>query len=118
MSQTLTFETCAGIFVAAYDAASRAGAEANAKLPPEQSRGFDCGFAWVTIKPARGAFVNHLKAKGIGSLAYNGGWQIWYSKCYPAVTQSIGVHEAACEAFAAVLTANGIAGVTTGSRLD
>lgn len=36
-----------------------------------------CGFAWVTIRPARGEFVKYLKSRGIGHKNYTGsGWTI------------------------------------------
>src|SRR5712672_3082482 len=35
-----------------------------------------CGFAYVTIRPATGAFVQWLKGRSIGHKAYHGGWEI------------------------------------------
>ena len=72
-----------------------------------------CGFAWVTIRPARGAFVNYLKAKDWGSRGYSGGWEIWVSNFNQSMTRK----EAYAKAFAAVLQNYGI-NATAGSRLD
>lgn len=107
----------AGLIVAALTAAQDAAEKANAALPPENARGFDRGFAWVVIKPARGPFVAECKRRGLGDKHYAGGWSIWYSRVHNLPTQSISVHEAACEAFADVLKANGVS-ATCGSRLD
>jgi hypothetical protein len=35
-----------------------------------------CGFAYVKIRPATGAFVKYLKAQGLGHKAYGGGYEI------------------------------------------
>lgn len=123
----------------AREAASKAALAANAELPPEGARGFDCGFAWVVVRPARGplvtwckkalqddAYKNHAKLKGRASneatTKYGhlrdyggGGWEFWCTGFHN--TQSISVHRAAAEAFAKVLIKNGIH-AETGSRLD
>ena len=101
-------------------AAARAAAIAeNDSLPPENARGFDCGFAWVVIKPARGAFVKFLKDRSIGrTRSYDGGGlEIWYSKLHDVPTQSISVHVAAARAAVEVLNAAGVK-CFMGSRLD
>src|SRR3990172_12033858 len=36
-----------------------------------------CGFAWVTITPARGKMVQYLKSINEGGKGYYGGYQIW-----------------------------------------
>lgn len=108
------------IYVQARDASQVAAEAQNAKLLPEAKRGFDCGFAWVTIKPARGPFVAFLKAHNIGnkhSFSGGPGYGLWYSALHDIPTQSISVHEAAARAFAAVLKEHGIE-ASTGSRLD
>jgi hypothetical protein len=91
--------------------------------------GGPCGFAWVTIKPARGAFVAWLKKQpgkygrgGIGSSAYGGGWQLWGNDCVSESRdaefgQSMQLKEAACGAFAEVLRQNGL-NAHAGSRMD
>ncbi len=64
--------------------AKLAGSDAaNAHTPqPMHIRGYApildgvCGFAYITIKPATGAFVRWLKSQGIGHKAYYGGWEI------------------------------------------
>ena len=104
------------IFEQAKAAALAAATAQNATLPPEARRGFDCGFAWVIIKPARGPFVKYCKANRIGDKHCYGGWNIWYSH-FSLPTQSVSVHEAAASAFAAVLVANGIDAYAD-SRLD
>ena len=38
-----------------------------------------CGFAWITIRPARGPLVAHLKKMDIGDKGWNGGYEIWVS---------------------------------------
>lgn len=103
----------------ALDASEAAAAAADALLGPETSRGCDCGFAWVVIKPARGAFVKLLKSKNIGSTRDHsgGGYEIWKTYLHGVRTQSISVHVAAAVAFAEVLKENGIP-AEAGSRLD
>ena len=64
-----------------------------------------CGFAWVKIYPARGAFVTYLKKAGIGSTnSYAGGYDIWVRGYGQSVTRK----EAYAQAFAAVLRSYGI----------
>ena len=72
-----------------------------------------CGFAWVNISPARGAFVNWLKAQGIGSKGYYGGYEIWVRE----FGQSVDRKSAFAGAFAQVLGKYGIE-ASAGSRLD
>jgi hypothetical protein len=72
-----------------------------------------CGFAWVNISPARGAFVNWLKAQGIGSKGYYGGYEIWVRE----FGQSVDRKYAFAQAFAEVLGKYGIE-ASAGSRLD
>jgi hypothetical protein len=72
-----------------------------------------CGFAWVTISPARGSFVTFLKTQGIGSKGYYGGYEIWVRE----FGQSVDRKSAFAGAFAEVLNKYGITAYT-GSRLD
>lgn len=59
-----------------------------------------CGFAWIKIRPARGAFVNWLKVKKIGRVdSYSGG----YSISVHQFGQSMECKEAYAGAFAQVL---------------
>lgn len=78
-----------------------------------------CGFASVTIKPARGPLVKALKARDIGSKKEWGGGGWWVSSNYMMdyYGQSISVKEAAAEAFAKVLREAGF-NVYAESRLD
>lgn len=107
----------AELYTQAREAANKAAHEYNATLPPEQQRGLDCGFAWVKVFPARGPFITWCKKNGHGSNGYGGGWEFWYSKLHDIPTQSVTVHEIACNAFAKVLKEAGIAAYS-GSRLD
>jgi hypothetical protein len=65
-----------------------------------------CGFAWVKIKPARGAFVKFCKKHGIGDNGSHGGWEIWSPFSYNG--QSMDLKEAGAKAFADVLKSHGI----------
>lgn len=99
----------AEIFVAAETAAIAAAAAEHAKLPPEQQRGFDCGFGWAVVKPARGPFINWCRANGKGyKKDYGGGGWCFWSPAHAHYTQSVSVHYAGAVAFAEVLTANGL----------
>jgi len=84
--------------------------------------GGPCGFAWVTVRPARGKFVAWCKSQRLGSGAYGGGWQLWSSSCVnesrdAQYGQSMQLKEAACRAFAKVLVENGL-NAYAGSRMD
>jgi hypothetical protein len=66
-----------------------------------------CGFGWVNIKPARGAFVTYVKKRNLGySNSYEGGYDINMGSI--TNSQSLARNEAAALAFAAVLNAAGI----------
>lgn len=106
----------AKIFETAKTMAVNAATEYNNTLPPENQRGFDWGFAWVVVHPARGPFVSWCKKNKHGSKHYAGGYEFWYSE-FSIGTQSIGVHERAARVFCDVLKANGLEAFT-GSRLD
>ena len=63
-----------------------------------------CGFANVSIHPARGRFVTFMKKAGIGDNGYGGGYRISYYDIMPQDheyrgTQSMSIKEEACEAF-------------------
>ena len=73
-----------------------------------------CGFAYVTVNPARGPFVSFLKKMGIGHKAYRGGWEFSISQ----YGQSMERKESHARAVAEFLTANGVAGVSYYSRMD
>ena len=116
--KTLGKRECARIYKEAYEAGIKAGKEA---IPtpmivgqPTTPLGNDidfkkqtyfvsegaCGFAWVTISPARGAFVTYLKSINAGSKGYYGGYQIWVREFGQSITRK----EAFAGAFAKVLT--------------
>lgn len=63
-----------------------------------------CGFAWVNISPARGAFVNYLKSIDAGHKSYYGGYDVWVR----GFGQSLARKEAYAQAFAEVLRSYGI----------
>lgn len=120
MTTKLTKAQASALLDQAFENSAKAAAEHDATLPPEQQRGLDCGFAWATIRPARGPIVSELKRRGIGSTRQygGGGYEIWYSKLHRVSTQSVSTHEAAAAAFAKTLIDAGVEGVSTGSRLD
>jgi len=73
-----------------------------------------CGFAWIDIHPARGAFVEYLKSRNWGSKKiYGAGYQIWVGQYNQSVTRKY----AYAQAFAKVLNEYGIK-ANAGSRLD
>ena len=81
-----------------------------------------CGFANVSIHPAKGRFVNILKKAGIGSNGYRGGWRISYYDVMPQDheyrgTQSMSIQEVATEAFRDELRKYGLT-VYAESRAD
>ena len=81
-----------------------------------------CGFANVSIHPARGRFVNILKKAGIGDKGFRGGYRISYYDIMPQdhqyrMTQSLDIKEIACEAFRDELRKYGLT-VYAESRAD
>jgi hypothetical protein len=128
--KALTKNQCHNIYVEAYEAGLLAGKDADTPKfvvgSPTTPLGNDidfnkktyildglCGFAWVTISPARGAFVNYLKSREVGSKGYYGGYEIWVKE----FGQSVDRKSAFAQAFAEVLNKYGITAYT-GSRLD
>ena len=72
-----------------------------------------CGFANVSIHPARGRLVKFLKGMGIGDNGYGGGWRVSYYDLMPkghshGHTQSMDIKEEGCTAFADALKKYGI----------
>lgn len=99
--------------------AAQVAAEAqNKSLGDENSRGFDCGFAWLEL-PGNTAFGRWAKTKGIARKHWKTGLYIWYNDLHSLPTQSISVHEAAARAARDVLS-HGLQTslISTGSRLD
>ena len=81
-----------------------------------------CGFANVSIHPARGKLVSWFKKFGIGSSGYRGGYRISYYDIMPpdhpyARTQSLDIKEIATEAFRDELRKYGLT-VYAESRAD
>ena len=81
-----------------------------------------CGFANVSIHPARGRFVNIMKKAGIGDSGFRGGYRISYYDIMPqdhqyARTQSLDIKEIATEAFRDELRKYGLT-VYAESRAD
>lgn len=127
--KALTKTQCKAIYAEAYEAGLIAGKEVGVpKFVVGSAIGLSdaidfnkktyileglCGFAWVNISPARGAFVNWLKAQEIGSKGYYGGYEIWVRE----FGQSVDRKEAFAQAFADVLRKYDIAAYGA-SRLD
>ena len=81
-----------------------------------------CGFANVSIHPARGRFVSFMKKADIGDKGYRGGYRISYYDIMPqdhqyARTQSLDIKEVATEAFRDELRKYGLT-VYAESRAD
>ena len=81
-----------------------------------------CGFANVSIHPARGRFVAFMKKADIGDNGYKGGYRISYYDIMPQdhqyrSTQSLDIKEIACEAFRDELRKYGLT-VYAESRAD
>ena len=81
-----------------------------------------CGFANVSIRPARGRFVSFMKKADIGDKGWNGGYRISYYDIMPQdhqyrMTQSLDIKEIACEAFRDELRKYGLT-VYAESRAD
>lgn len=132
------------IFNEAREAASKAAIAKDKSLPPENARGFDCGFGWVEFRPATHPFIRWCKAqikkiddieqasglrdvkavraandynrRKFGSKHSTPGWTFWNPGGHG--TQSIDVHRAGAEAFVAVLDKHGITGGRACSWLD
>ena len=81
-----------------------------------------CGFASVTIHPARGKFVKFMEDAGVGDNGYRGGYRISYYDIMPLrhqyrTTQSLDIKEVATEAFRDELRKYGMT-VYADSRAD
>lgn len=127
--KALTKTQCKAIYREAYEAGLAAGKDADTpKFIVGDAIGLSdeidyskktyildglCGFAWVNISPARGAFVNWLKSQEIGGKSYYGGYEIWVRE----FGQSVDRKSAFAGAFAEVLNKYGISAYA-GSRLD
>jgi hypothetical protein len=98
-----------------HDSAQAAAVEAAAQAEAAATTWFPCGFAWVRIRPARGAFVNWCKANGVGEPSITGGYRIWNPSGHP--TQSMEIKLAGAEAYAQMLRDHGINAYAE-SRMD
>lgn len=97
--------------------ADTAGHEAAAKLAAYEQP-LDCGYAWVTIKPANSPFARAAQAQGRGHRGYRGGWEIMApTSAMGEYGQSCTMAQAWAAAFATRLADAGIR-CETGSRLD
>ena len=81
-----------------------------------------CGFANISIHPARGRFVSFMKKADIGDNGFRGGYRISYYDIMPqdhqyARTQSLDIKEVATEAFRDELRKYGLT-VYAESRAD
>ena len=81
-----------------------------------------CGFANVSIHPARGRFVTFMKKAGVGDNGFRGGYRISYYDIMPkdhpfSHTQSMSIREVACDAFRDELVKYGLT-VYSESRAD
>ena len=81
-----------------------------------------CGFANVSIHPARGKLVSWFKKFGIGDNGFRGGYRISYYDIMPKGhkyrhTQSLDIKEVACDAFRDALRNYGLT-VYSESRAD
>ena len=81
-----------------------------------------CGFANISIHPARGRFVSFMKKASIGDSGFRGGYRISYYDIMPQDhqyrhTQSLDIKEIACDAFANELKKYGLT-VYSESRAD
>ena len=65
-----------------------------------------CGFGYVTVKPARGAFVKMLQKQGIGYKGYYGGWQMSARVFAPSLSRSQSYEKARAAAAAAAKVLN------------
>lgn len=87
----------------ALEASRKAASEFDATLPPENKRGFDCGFAWVQVTPGNHPFVKWAKTNSHGSKHWDKGWYFSGSSLHDVRTQSIDTNRAAASAFATYL---------------
>ena len=127
--KVLTKNQCHDIYVEAYEAGLNAGKDVDTpKFIIGDAIGLSdeidfskktyvldglCGFAWVNISPARGAFVNYLKSREIGRKGYYGGYEISVRE----FGQSVDRKYAFAQAFVEVLGKYGIEAFA-GNRLD
>ena len=99
--------------------AREAANKEDARLGAEQTRGLDCGFAWVVCRPANSKLAKILKSYGADK-HHAGGICFWNPSQHP--TQSISTKEAGARAFSEhiknTLQGEGYSTLTVGSRYD
>jgi hypothetical protein len=88
------------------EATEAAVAATNRHLSDHPGQWYPCGFAWVTIKPARGKFISFLKDRKVGRKSESSGWTIWNPSQH--MTQWLDAKLVGAEAFADVLRKHGI----------
>ena len=100
----------------AMSAAVSAATAMDTSMPPENMRGFDCGFAWVNAPKAD--LRTHV-GKELMALGFKKSWERGLYLWNPAglLTQSIDVASAGAAAYADVMRQSGLV-FTVGSRLD
>jgi len=101
--------------LAIYKEATEAAKTAVEACGPEDTRGLNCGFGWVEIRPARGPFVSFCKRNGIGGKHWHSGWLIDNPGNFRG--QQVDHQYAGAKAFAEVLQQHGIQAIAC-SRLD
>jgi hypothetical protein len=84
--------------------AKKKAVEAVDTFTKEHGEPMYCGFASISIHPARGRFVSFMKKAGVGDTGYGGGYRISYYDIMPqdhqySHTQSMSIKEIATEAF-------------------
>lgn len=89
------------------------GNDIDTRRPVEIVEGGVCGFAWITIKPARGKFVSWCKENKMGQTSSMGGFTIWVGEFGQSMTRK----EEYARAFAKVLNSHGIKAYAE-SRMD
>lgn len=102
-----------------HEEALAAAKQAIIDFGPEDTKALNCGFGWVTLRPATHPFVRHLKKIGVGDKRWNSGW--WISSPGNAPVQQVDIHYAASAAYAAVVNRHITDGSLTcfaESRLD
>ena len=102
--------------------ARKAAVEAVDAFTAKHGEPMYCGFASVSIHPARGKFVSFMKKADIGDSGFRGGYRLSYYDIMPQdhqyrMTQSMSIKEIATEAFRDELRKYGLT-VYADSRAD
>lgn len=78
-----------------------AAKKAIADFGPEDTQALNCGFAWVTLRPATHPFVRWCRQNGVGAKRWGTGW--WISYPGNAPVQQVDIHYAGAKAYADVI---------------